>query len=191
MKLSRTGPGHLHLPFPWLQLLTVRIYLLQHPFSFFDEECVLSHLSCSVHVFLYDGIYRRPEQQLLCHVLKMSLPGSQRQQAAASPLISISWHAFIHCAAATLRRYRYIKALTTSDYTTQNLENRRKNSKHQNLSSLWDTQRWRPCLTDGTHNFQVQENSGSEKPLTPSSLSLELYVRETPGIVWYQRHHWS
>lgn len=37
-------------------------------------------------------------------------------------------------------------------------------------------QRWRPCFTDGTHNFQVQENSGSEKPLIPSSLSLELYV---------------
>lgn len=29
MKLSRTGPGHLQLPLPWLQLLlTVRIYLL-------------------------------------------------------------------------------------------------------------------------------------------------------------------
>lgn len=50
-------------------------------------------------------------------------------------------------------------------------------------------QRWRPCLTDGAHDFQVQENSGSEKPLTPSSLLLELYVKETHGLVWDQRHH--
>lgn len=48
-------------------------------------------------------------------------------------------------------------------------------------------QTWRPCLTDGAHNFQVQENSGSEKPLTPSSLLLELYVNETHGIVQDQR----
>lgn len=73
--------------------------------------------------------------------------------------------------------------------TLQNLEKWRKNSKDQNLSSFWDMRRWRYCLTDGAHNFQVQENSGSEKPSTPSSLSLELYVKETPGIVWDQRRH--
>lgn len=49
-------------------------------------------------------------------------------------------------------------------------------------------QRWRPCLTDGAHDFQVQEKSGSEKPLTHSSLLLELYVKETHGIVQDQRH---
>lgn len=75
--------------------------------------------------------------------------------------------------------------------TLQNLEDGRKHSKDQNLSPLQDIRRWRSGLTDGAHNFQVQEDSGSEKPLTPSCLSLELYVKETPGIVWDQRHHWA
>lgn len=81
-----------------------------------------------------------------------------------------------------------MKALTTSEYTIEFRETEKK-FQNQNLSYLWDMQRWRHCLTDGAHNFQVQEHSGSEKPSTPSSLSLELYVKETPGIVWDQRRH--
>lgn len=97
MKLSRTGPGHLQLSLPWLQLLlAIRIHYTIHP-GFSSRSSMRSKAVfltiCPVQptfLFTMEFILSQ-EQPFLCHILTAyHLPGSQRQQAAASPVTSIS-----------------------------------------------------------------------------------------------------
>lgn len=97
MKLSRTGQGHLQLSLPWLQLLSaIRIHYTIH-LAFSSRSSMKSKAVfltiCPVQptlLFTMEFILSQ-EQQFLYHILKVyNLPSSQRQEAAASPVISIS-----------------------------------------------------------------------------------------------------
>lgn len=97
MKLSRTGSEHLQPFLPWLQLLSAlrihySIHLAFSSRSSMRSKAVLLTVCPVQPTFLFTMEFiMSQEQHFLCHILKVyHLPGSQRQQAAASPFISPS-----------------------------------------------------------------------------------------------------
>lgn len=114
---------------------------------------------------------------------QVSLPVSQRQQAAGHPTDQHFMTCFYSlCCSHTeflTREGTDTSRLSLLQTTIEILENGKKKFQRAKFKFFVGHAEVE-TLPDGAHNFQVKENNGSEKPLTPSSLLMELYVKRNP-----------